>query len=325
MLARFLFIAVANISALEVVAAEPPNPPAKITRITLTRSGNGHDSGPEDTLTLRADGTAAYLGQRNVERNGSFKGKIPRDSLEPSFPLLARMYESLRAQPPSTGKPTEGLTAVTLRVERDGKAEEITDLCPGMDLRLRGFEMAVRGAAADVAWQRESGVKTDVLEPQRNRAMDQAAPPIQDLIAWGTSVNGLQTGLGFAENTKNGKHVVEMGKPIGLVVKLRNAGKTEINGSYSEGTFYDQPPTVWDEAGNRLEVVPAPIRLGLWRLVSYTLKPGEERTISSPQIVFVSNAPSGAVSIATVKAAPGKYKISFAETGKVDVEIVPAR
>ena len=146
-------------AALGFVAPVGPGPTrappkaAGITAITLTRTGDGKGAGPEDVLTLRGDGTAAYVGRKNVERIGSYSGKVPAHGFEPSFPLLARMYESLRGKPHSTGKPTETVTAVYCKVVRDGKAEEIGDLCPGIDPALWAFEMAVRGVAGDVGWK----------------------------------------------------------------------------------------------------------------------------------------------------------------------------
>lgn len=294
----------------------------KITEITLSRSGNRDGTGFQDVLTLRSDGTANYAGAKNVERVGSYSGKIPLHGFAPSFPLLAQMYEGLRGQPPSTGKPSEELTAIISTITRDGKTEEINDLCPGLDRNLWAFEMAVRGVASDIQWKKGDRLDAGTVQPQRSRLIDEANPPKVDLMAWGEEKGGVKTGLGFEENTKDGKHVVEIGRPIKLVVKLRNMGKSVVEGSYSEGTYVDQLPKVEDGEGKPVVVLPPSIRAVFRRQINYSLKPDEELTISSPEIAFVSTV-HGNVTIPTVLAKPGKYKIGFEGTGKVEVEITP--
>jgi hypothetical protein len=127
--------------------------PLKITEISLTRSG-GKAGSPQDTLTLRSDGSAAYFGVKNVGRIGEYQGKIPDWYFHDSFPALADMYSAFHATGVSTGKPTESVTVVTLRVVVDGKPKEITDHCPGIDERLWALEMSARGVAADIAWEK---------------------------------------------------------------------------------------------------------------------------------------------------------------------------
>ena len=231
------------------------------------------------------------------------------------------MYEGLRGQPPSTGKPSEELTPIISTIVRDDKTEKINDLCPGLDRNLWAFEMAVRGVASDIPWKKVEGASVGgTVEPQRNKRMDELNPPKVDLFAWGKEEPGLKKGLGFEENTKNGKHVVEIGKPIKLVVKLRNTGKSVVEGTYSQGAYFDRVPKVEDEAGNAVAVIQPPIRGGLWRQINYSLKSDEELTISNPEIAFVSTV-HGNVTISTVLAKPGKFKIGFEDTGKVEVEI----
>src|SRR5678809_1118553 len=126
--------------------------PLKITEITLERSG-GKKGSPEDKLTLRSDGSAAYVGIKNVPRIGEYQGKIPDWYFHDSFPQLAEMYAAIHETGVSTGKPTESVTVITLRVIVDGKQKEITDHCPGIDERLWALEMSARGVAADIAWE----------------------------------------------------------------------------------------------------------------------------------------------------------------------------
>ena len=141
--------------AAALMAIEPKQQekasPLKITEISLQRSG-GKEGSPQDTLTLRSDGTALYMGFKNVARVGEFQGKIPDWYFGDSFPLLAEMYSAFHETGVSTGKPTKSVTVVTLRITVNGKTKEITDLCPGIDERLWALEMSARGVAADISW-----------------------------------------------------------------------------------------------------------------------------------------------------------------------------
>jgi hypothetical protein len=146
-------LATVAIFSLGLISAAEDKSPLKITEISLTRS-EGKAGSPQDTLTLRIDGTAAYIGVKNVPRIGEYHGKIPDWYFHDSFPALADMYAAIHGTGVSTGKPTASVTVVTLRVVVDGKQKEITDLCPGIDERLWALEMSARGVAADIAWEK---------------------------------------------------------------------------------------------------------------------------------------------------------------------------
>jgi hypothetical protein len=137
----------------DLTAAAEEKAAGKITQISLERSA-GKADGPRDTLTFRSDGTASYVGVKNVSRVGEYLGKIPDWYFKESFPRLAEMYRAVLTTGPSTGKPTESVTVVTLRVMVDGKEKVIVDYCPGLDERLWELEMAMRGVAADVTWKK---------------------------------------------------------------------------------------------------------------------------------------------------------------------------
>ena len=146
-------LATVAIFTLGLSSVAEDKPPLKITEISLTRSG-GKTGSPQDTLTLRSDGTAAYVGVKYVPRIGEYQGKIPDWYFHDSFPALAEMYAAIHGTGVSTGKPTESVTVVKLRVIVDGKPKEITDHCPGIDERLWALEMSARGVAADIAWEK---------------------------------------------------------------------------------------------------------------------------------------------------------------------------
>jgi len=135
------------------LSAEEKAAEINLTQISLARHG-GKAGGPHDTLILRSDGTASYVGVKNVPNVGEYRGAVPDWYDTKSFPQLVEMYRSLMNAGLSTGKPTGPVTAITLQVMVDGKTKEIVDYCPGLDERLWGFEMAVRGVAADITWEK---------------------------------------------------------------------------------------------------------------------------------------------------------------------------
>lgn len=148
------WFSLAEAQAEDKKTESPTESAKKLTEITLERSGDG--DGPSDTLTLRSDGTALYVGKKNVERIGRFKGTISEHGFHDSFQLVAEQYAALRGQAISTGKPTGGrVTAVTIHLMWDGKKQEIVDLCPGLDRKLWSLEMAVRGVSADIMWKKD--------------------------------------------------------------------------------------------------------------------------------------------------------------------------
>lgn len=125
----------------------------KITAITLIRSSDSKD-GLADSLTLRKDGKFHYVGKRNVARIGAYSGKIPASYFGDPFLVIAENYVALRRHSVSTGKPTQSVTPVTIKVERAGKMEEFTVWCPGLDRHLFAFEMSIRGLVADAQWKK---------------------------------------------------------------------------------------------------------------------------------------------------------------------------
>ena len=136
------------------VAQLPAQEKTGITEISVEREDGAKD-GPRDVVTFRSDKSAQYVGKSNVERLGEFTGRLPEHYFHAPFESLTEVYEGLRKDGVSTGKPNSNVTVITIRVVRDGKQEEIRDLCPGLDRRLFAFEMAVRGVAADITWKQK--------------------------------------------------------------------------------------------------------------------------------------------------------------------------
>ena len=257
-----------------------------------------------------------------MERIGIYSGKIPSHGFEPSFPLLARMYESLRGQArfhrqadPGRDGRHGGASSGT------GRPKRSTTCAPAWTRPFGRSRWRLVGSQATFGGNKAARPDSGTVQPQRDRLRDEADPPKVELVAWGEEKEGVQAGLGFEENTKDGKHVVGMGKPVRLVVKLRNSGKAVAEGSYTQSAYYERPPMVEDASGKPVPVAPPPSERGAWAIIKYTLKPGEERVLATPKVVFVSQRPVGEVSIPTVEATPGKYRIGFDGTGKVEVEV----
>ena len=94
--------------ALGLGQGKPVAVPLKILRVTLERTPC-YGTCPAYTLTLNADGTAAYLGRLHVSRLGAYQGTFSNQALQRLVPLLDRWdfwkmksrYESLATDLPS--------------------------------------------------------------------------------------------------------------------------------------------------------------------------------------------------------------------------------
>jgi hypothetical protein len=112
-------------------------------------------SRPRNDSSSHSHLLAIYVGKKNVERRGRYAGKLSKDCFKSSFQLLAEKYARLRDQSVSTGKPSSEITPVIPQIVWDGKRQEITDRCPGLDVQLWSFESSIRGVASDVNWIKE--------------------------------------------------------------------------------------------------------------------------------------------------------------------------
>jgi hypothetical protein len=106
-------------------------------------------------------------------------------------------------------------------------------------------------------------------------ATEKKAPLKQDkeaLTAWGKEVGGLQAGLGFRPGEKRTYHT---GETVWLVVRVRNVGKKEVNFSYYNEYFYENPPVVTDGKSKPVPLEGAALS-GLPVLMNIALAPGKE-------------------------------------------------
>lgn len=150
-------------SFLSVSLAADRDP--EITQITIERGPCAYPESPQDIVTLRSDGTALYVGSKNVKRIGRYSGTLPEHYFGPTFNNVAEIYMSFRGKGVSTGKPTRNITSITIRVIVDGKEERKVDHCPGLDHQLFALEMAVHGIASDIKWKKLEDKASKVAAP----------------------------------------------------------------------------------------------------------------------------------------------------------------
>ena len=182
---------VANVLRVTVKPAQEKPTPAKfdvseVTEISVQRTPCMGDC-PVDQLVLRSDGTATYTGVANVERMGNYTGtfyKRPPAKPEPKtgdFGLgafeLPEGVDELVATPPdyftglvelmqlnkfferkaSYGEGEDGFddfSAVIISAVRKGERKTVTNRTIRGSIALWGIEMAMRGVAADIKWQK---------------------------------------------------------------------------------------------------------------------------------------------------------------------------
>jgi RNA polymerase sigma factor (sigma-70 family) len=163
------------------------------------------------------------------------------------------------------------------------------------------------------------------------------AKDTEAFTAWGKEINGLQAGIGFRPREKR---AYSHGETVKLVVRVRNAGKEEVNFQYVPAFFKENPPTVIDAAGQ-----PVPLRAFLGTEIMHpsadvTLAPGKEvelyewkaalrpaRDSKNPNFEFIYG--TGKFSIqyervlgnSTVSAIEIDPALSKIATGKLELEV----
>ncbi len=178
------------------------------------------------------------------------------------------------------------------------------------------------------------GDAPQVSEPKDQKVVNKEAG-MEETIAWGKEVDGLQAGLAQVPAVARG---YRPGEKVNLEVRLRNVGKADVMISY--GPLRGFPPEVTDAKGADVFVTMPP-RLGLVVILTeHVLKAGETITLYNPQVAVEAlnlGPQTGAAALVrppTICVAPGKYKIAFGgmltshpklTTGSVEFEVKPAR
>jgi len=145
-----------------------------ITEISLERSPSDWDQMPADKVVLYADGTAIYIGRRNVDRIGHFKGKIRKETFEKLVKLLTTQdFFDLKEISMALTDTSISVVSVT----RGGKGTTFIDHGIGnYPITLWGIEMAIRGVAANIKWKKVEP-KSDAEKTKTNlRGVAMAGP-----------------------------------------------------------------------------------------------------------------------------------------------------
>lgn len=125
-----------------------------ITEISLERTVDQWEQRPFDRITLRADGTAVYVGVRNVERIGRFRGVIPKHNFNflAGFLTEQKFFELKDNSIYLADVPISSITVVK-GSKRHG-VNNYGNYGLGYPLTVWGIEMAIRGVVADIKWEK---------------------------------------------------------------------------------------------------------------------------------------------------------------------------
>ena len=148
-------------------AEERPEPAAgsrgqvaeAISEVTLERHPCNLDACPAYRLTLRRDGTATYVGERNVPRIGRYRSTAQADRpLEAEFARLAKLIAAHNYLEMSDvynpGQIVDGGT-VSTGVVHHGRRKTVRNYASQGPVELYGIEMAIDGAAANMRWEED--------------------------------------------------------------------------------------------------------------------------------------------------------------------------
>jgi len=122
-----------------------------VTEISVTRGIWSTNRPMNDSVVLRSDGTAQYIGITDVEKIGTFTGKIsPRD-----FARLAELIPPLRRlDRHANDKPRDNAPLIWTTVAAGGNGLEIMDSDGQASPQIWGFEMAIFGVASQIEWKK---------------------------------------------------------------------------------------------------------------------------------------------------------------------------
>lgn len=127
-----------------------------ITEISLERTAC-YGTCPIDKVTLHADGTATYQGERFVEQLGQYKGTFARHDFE----RLAQLLETQQffALQDRYANLATDLPSVVTSAIRGGKNKTVTNYGDAGPFALWTIQAVMRGVAAEIKWQKSAGVK----------------------------------------------------------------------------------------------------------------------------------------------------------------------
>jgi hypothetical protein len=134
---------------------------APVTEIVIRRI-QGLGVGSADLLTLRADGTAEYVGTARVERIGRYRAAISRAEFEKLVKALreSRFFEldeTYRGKFPGTNRPVTDAPGIAVTAVYDGKKKTVTDYGYGGPEALRLLQRTILDSGKKLAWRKDEG------------------------------------------------------------------------------------------------------------------------------------------------------------------------
>ncbi|MGV3720406.1 MAG: DUF6438 domain-containing protein [Actinomycetota bacterium] len=132
---------------------------APVTEIIVRRI-QGLGGGSADLLTLRADGTAEYVGTARVERMGRYRAAIPRAEFDKLVKALgeARFFElneTYRGKVPGTNRPVTDAPGIVVTAVSDGKKKTVTDYGYGGPEGLRLLQRTILDSGKKLTWRKD--------------------------------------------------------------------------------------------------------------------------------------------------------------------------
>lgn len=148
-----------------------------------------------------------------------------------------------------------------------------------------------------------------------------ASAPSSEKVAWGPARGGLQAGLVL----QGSKRSYRPGESITFQLQVRNTGGAAHSLTYFMGILDDLAPIVVDAQGKKRDVLMPPFELNKRQNVDETLKPGQTIDLGTVKVVFRGSVEDDSVNLPTVRAAPGKYRLSYVGFAASDRELVTGR
>lgn len=119
----------------------------QITEITLERGPCGRGRCPDYKVILRSDGTATYIGKRNVAHIGQYTGRVDFDQLKKL--LESKRFFDLKDK---YGNAADYPIMTTSAVRNGNRKTVVTSYEPEAPIELRDINSAIDGVALQISW-----------------------------------------------------------------------------------------------------------------------------------------------------------------------------
>lgn len=132
---------------------------AVVTEIVVRRIP-GLGVGPSDLLTLRADGTAEYVGTARTERLGRYRAAITRTEFDKLVKAMNEcrffeLEETYRGKVPGTNRPITDAPGIALTAVCDGKKKTVNDFGYGGPEALNRLQRTILDSGKKLPWRKD--------------------------------------------------------------------------------------------------------------------------------------------------------------------------